>query len=113
MSIEMFDLAFLTCALGILISLTGAVTQVVKGVIEYRTSSNIISLVTALILTIGFGLGFMSYKAITVTPFSIFTLVVLGILVSLGSNIGYDKLLETLNFNKNKENLDNLKKSNK
>lgn len=89
------NVAIITTAVGVLVILTNALTELFKGMFP-KMPAQITATVIALILTIG---AVCTYLSVTKTPcewYIIFGAVVAGFFVSYTAQFGYDKLQEII-----------------
>ena len=89
------DVAILTTALGVLVILTNALTELFKGMFP-KLPAQITATIIALILTV---CTVFAYLSITSTPYEWYIVVgavIAGFFVSYTAQFGYDKLQEIL-----------------
>lgn len=98
----MTDLTVIIPILGVLVALTNIIVQVTKKVTWDKLPTNIVALTVSEALTIAAGVAYSQIRVITMTWYIIAALIVGGFLVAYAAMFGYDKLLETMNWNKSK-----------
>lgn len=87
--------AIITIAVGVLVILTNALTEVIKGIVP-KIPAQITATVVALALTVCGVLAYCSISAVPVTWYIVVGAVVAGFFVSYTAQFGYDKLQEIL-----------------
>lgn len=89
------DIAILTAALGVLVILTNAITEVVKNIIP-KLPAQITATIIALVLTVGTVCAYLSITGTAYQWYIIAGAVVAGFFVSYTAQFGYDKLQEII-----------------
>lgn len=89
--------AVITC-IGVLVALTNIVVEVLKKVTYDKLPTNIVAVIVAEILTLGFGIAYFQIKSITILWYMIAALVIAGIMVAYAAMFGFDKLKEIMNW---------------
>lgn len=89
------DIAIISTALGVLVILTNALTEVIKGIIP-KVPAQITATVIALVLTVGTVCAYLSITGTAYQWYIIAGAVVAGFLVSYTAQFGYDKLQEII-----------------
>lgn len=87
--------AILTTAVGVLVILTNALTEVIKGILP-KFPAQILATIIALILTVCTVLAYFSIAGLPVHWYIIVGSIVAGFFVSYTAQFGYDKLKEIL-----------------
>lgn len=86
-------------------AVTSLITECIKGLLNERQfsySSNIVAFIIASVVGIG---GTGVYYALNSIPFTganIVCMILMGLAVSVGATVGYDKVIQTINQFKNK-----------
>lgn len=87
----------LTIGFGILIALTNIIVEVIKSFFqEHNVPTNIVAVVTSIILTFVASMAYASFKEINLVWFDYVAMLIYGILVGYGAMFGYDKLKEII-----------------
>ena len=89
------NIAVLTTALGVLVILTNAITELFKGMFP-RCPAQITATVIALILTVCTVLAYCTIVGLPITWYIAVGAVVAGFMVSYSAQFGYDKLQEII-----------------
>lgn len=89
------DIAILTAALGVLVILTNAITEVVKNIIP-KLPAQITATIIALVLTVGTVCAYLSITGTAYQWYIIAGAIVAGFFVSYTAQFGYDKLQEII-----------------
>lgn len=89
------NIAVITTALGVLVILTNALTEVIKGIIP-KVPAQITATVIALVLTVGTVCAYLSITGTAYQWYIIAGAVVAGFFVSYTAQFGYDKLQEII-----------------
>ena len=87
--------AIITIAVGVLVILTNALTEVIKGIIP-KVPAQITATVIALVLTVGTVCAYLSITETAYQWYIIAGAVVAGFFVSYTAQFGYDKLQEII-----------------
>lgn len=87
--------AIITIAVGVLVILTNALTEVIKGIIP-KVPAQITATVIALVLTVGTVCAYLSITGTAYQWYIIAGAVVAGFFVSYTAQFGYDKLQEII-----------------
>ena len=86
---------YLAISLGILIALTNVIVEIIKAIFpERKIHTNIIAVITAIILTVVSSIADANMKGLTLAWFDYVSMLIYGILVAYGAMFGYDKLKE-------------------
>ncbi len=89
------DIAIISTALGVLVILTNAITELFKGMFP-RCPAQITATVIALILTVCTVLAYCTIMGLPITWYIAVGAVVAGFMVSYSAQFGYDKLQEII-----------------
>jgi hypothetical protein len=89
------NIAVITTALGVLVILTNALTEVIKGIIP-KVPAQITATIIALVLTVGTVCAYLSITGTAYQWYIIAGAVVAGFFVSYTAQFGYDKLQEII-----------------
>ena len=89
------DIAIISTALGVLVILTNAITELFKGMFP-RCPAQIMATVIALILTVCTVLAYCTIVGLPITWYIAVGAVVAGFMVSYSAQFGYDKLQEII-----------------
>ncbi len=89
------DIAIISTALGVLVILTNAITELFKGMFP-RCPAQITATVIALILTVCTVLAYCTIVGLPITWYIAVGAVVAGFMVSYSAQFGYDKLQEII-----------------
>ncbi len=89
------DIAIISTALGVLVILTNAITELFKGMFP-RCPAQITATVIALILTVCAVLAYCTIMGLPITWYIAVGAVVAGFMVSYSAQFGYDKLQEII-----------------
>lgn len=90
---------FLITALAGISVLTTLTVQAIKKILDEKTveySSNLLAVVTSIVLTVAVSIGYIIYMSIAVTPQIIITIIALTFLSFLSATVGYDKVMQML-----------------
>jgi drug/metabolite transporter (DMT)-like permease len=93
--VEILNIGVLVTAVGVLVIVTNALTEVFKGIFK-KIPAQITATVIALFLTVS---AVLAYLTITQTPIEWYMIVgaiVAGFFVSYTAQFGYDKLMEII-----------------
>lgn len=89
--------ALITC-IGVLVALTNIVVEVLKKVTYDKLPTNIVAVIVAEILTLGFGIAYLQINAMNILWYMIAALIIGGIMVAYAAMFGFDKLKEIMNW---------------
>ena len=89
------DIAIISTALGVLVILTNAITELFKGMFP-RCPAQITATVIALILTVCTVLAYCTIVGLPITWYIAVGAVAAGFMVSYSAQFGYDKLQEII-----------------
>lgn len=90
---------FLISALAGISVLTSLTVQALKKIFDEKQinySSNLLAIITSVVLTIAVSIGYIIYMSIAVTPQIIITILALIFLSFLSATVGYDKVVQML-----------------
>ena len=87
--------AIITISVGVLVILTNALTEVIKGIFA-KIPAQITATIIALVLTVGTVCAYLSIPGPAYQWYSIAGAVVAGFFVSYTAQFGYDKLQEII-----------------
>ncbi len=90
------NLGTITSIIGILVVLTNIIVQVIKKSTWDKIPTNIIAVITSLILTMVSFIAYFQINGIKITWYMIFGVFVIGMMVAYAAMFGYDKLKEVL-----------------
>lgn len=90
------DIAVLISIIGVLVTLTNIITEVLKKLIWDRLPTNILAIAIAMVLTLVAFFGWTSYAGISIVWYYVAAAVVVGFLVAYAAMFGFDKLKEVL-----------------
>lgn len=88
MTVALFFIIFGACSIA-----TGLITEAIKRLI-YNKTPNLIALITALITGCGGTASYYIFNNISFSFENIIALVLMGVAVSVGAMIGYDKVIQ-------------------
>ena len=91
----MLDIALITTALGVLVILTNALTELIKKMFP-NTLPQIVATVVALVLTVCAVMTYVTITGIAVTWYIVVGSIIGGLFVSYTAQFGFDKAKEIL-----------------
>lgn len=94
------DLTKIIPIIGVLVALTNVIVQVLKKATWDKLPTNVLALVTAMLLCLVAGIAYCQVKAISITWYLVAALIVLGFLVAYAAMFGFDKLQEIMKWKK-------------
>lgn len=86
--------------LGVLVALTNIVVEVTKKATRDKLPTNILALVIGELLSIVGGFAYLQIEAIPFVWYYIAAFIILGFMVAYAAMFGFDKLKETMDWNK-------------
>ena len=94
------DLTKMIPIIGVLVALTNVIVQVLKKATWDKLPTNVLALVTAMLLCLVAGIAYCQVNAISITWYLVAALIVLGFLVAYAAMFGFDKLQEIMKWKK-------------
>lgn len=94
MTTSMFIILFTACSV-----ITGLCTEAAKKMLDeipIKYSANILALIMALIVGVGGTSAYYVYNSIAFTNVNILTAILMGVAVSVGAMVGYDKVKQAI-----------------
>lgn len=94
------DLTKIIPIIGALVALTNVIVQVLKKATWDKLPTNVLAIVTAMLLCLVAGIAYCQVNAISITWYLVAALIVLGFLVAYAAMFGFDKLQEIMKWKK-------------
>jgi len=93
---ENLNIATLLSLVGILVVLVNIITQVLKKVTWDKLPTNVLAVVTSMVVTLLVFFAYCQIKSVAITWYLVAGAVVLGFMVAYAAMFGFDKLREAL-----------------
>ena len=90
------DLSIIVTIIGVLVAVTNVITQVLKKFTWGRLPTNILVVVTSMVLTVAAFFAYSQIQDIAIMWYTVAAAVVVGFLVAYAAMFGFDKLKETI-----------------
>lgn len=92
------ELSVIITAVGVLVTLTNIITQVLKKATWDKMPTNVVALIVSVTLTLAAGIAYCQIEGVALSWYVIIALIVAGFMVVYAAMFGFDKLKEIMNW---------------